>query len=65
MKEIKKQKQKTQIRVSGQEYAFAYIGLRMQPNCMHTHTRPENPSPKTKNTENRAEPKTIKLLTCI
>ena len=38
MKEIKKKKQKTQIRVSRQEYMCTYIGLRMQASCMGTHT---------------------------
>ena len=27
------------------------------------HTRPKNPSPETRNIENKAEPKTIKLTT--
>ena len=35
MKEIKKKKQKTHIRVSKQEYTCTYIGLRMQASCMH------------------------------
>ena len=65
--EIKKQKQKTWIRVSGHEYACAYIGLHTQPSCMRTHssslrtharsmcmhTHPENPSLKTRNIETK------------
>ena len=75
--EIKKQKHKTQIRVSGHEYAYAYIGLHMQPSCMRTHssslrtharsmcmhTHPENPRLKIRNIENKAKPKIIKLTT--
>ena len=37
--------------------------MRMHASCMHTHTRPKNPSPETRNIENKAEPKTIKLTT--
>ena len=38
MKEIKKQKHKTQIRVSGHEYTHADTGLCMQANYMRTNT---------------------------
>ena len=72
---IKKQKQKTWIRVSGHENTCAYIGLCVQPSyirtctsslrmharSMHTYTCLENPSPKTINTEHKAKPKIIKL----
>ena len=75
--EIKKQKQKTWIRVSGHEYACTYIGLHTQPSCMRMHssslrtharsmcmhTHPKNPSLKTRNIENKAKPKIIKLIT--
>ena len=48
VKEIKKQKQKTQIRVSGQEYAFTYMGLHTQPSCMRTQTCPRTLTQKQK-----------------
>ena len=39
IKEKKKQKQKTQIRVSGHKYECVYIGLYTQPSFMRTtHT---------------------------
>ena len=38
VKETKKQKQKTWIRVSGHEYVCAYIGLRTRASCMCMHT---------------------------
>jgi len=38
MKEIMKQNQKTQIRVFGHNYVYAYIGMCTQPSCMCTHT---------------------------
>ena len=38
VKETKKQKQKTQIRVFGYEYVCAYIGLHTQASCMRAHT---------------------------
>ena len=54
MKEIKKNKQKTQIRVSWQECACVYIGLHTQSSCMHTDASCMRAHAKTKTQKNRA-----------
>ena len=47
MKEIKKQKQKTQIRVFGLEYVYAYIGPTYATHMYAYAYTPQNPNPKT------------------
>ena len=55
MKEIEKLKQKTQSRVSRQEYAYAYISLRTWASCMHTDASSMHAHAKTKTQKNKAE----------
>ena len=45
VKEKKKQKQKTNIKVSKHEYACAYISLRTHAGSMHMHHTLKNPNP--------------------